>query len=407
MDTVHLHTDLPNHVAMVSTRGEPNAETQAYLMRELGLWRVGDDQQAAVINATRWLTFSVGQADCPLVRQRGALRSALLMAEVLHRTLVLPRLCLLADSSDATVPFSELFDYGRFAAAFPAHAEAALLRSIPQPAANFHIALSEQSSPKGNITASFRTRSPKGTNEGQLRGWMKKYSTRKLISFDRAFHRLNKLDDLRAQARFDARLRAGLQPAPVLRGVLQELIATLRQGTRGRDGDGRGQGGFNCLQMTRDDVAKNHEKVFVLAARLIGSRRPTLLADVSRSATAQELFGGSFTMPLLLSDLLPPRHRHLFEDDEGRVTLAYDLIETHLCAAADIFAGNLVSGYGQMVCYERNGAFAEPSSMDVDSAEEQPSKVGGVGTGERRPCFDVYSREEEVIKAAKFGRGWF
>ena len=85
----------------------------------------------------------------------------------------------------ARAPFSHLFDYAAFAAAFPSHAEALLISSFVEAPASFHIALVEQALPrkKGSngpnglkanekgLTASFRARSPKGTNEGQLRSW--------------------------------------------------------------------------------------------------------------------------------------------------------------------------------------------------------------------------------------------
>ena len=52
--------------------------------------------------------------------------------------------------------------------------------------------------------------------------------------------------------------------------------------------------------------------------RLPAAYRPTLLAEVSLSSTAQHLMRQHFHAPLFLSDLLPPAHRHLFEDEEGR-----------------------------------------------------------------------------------------
>ena len=54
------------------------------------------------------------------------------------------------------------------------------------------------------------------------------------------------------QVEFDARLRAGLRPAPELRAVITLLVEALR-----------GRGGYNCLHISAADLERNGGKVLV------------------------------------------------------------------------------------------------------------------------------------------------
>jgi hypothetical protein len=230
----------------------------------------------------------------------------------------------------------------------------------------------------------------------QLRTWMRKWSAHSLLWFDRTYNRMNKLDELEASSRFDALIRAGMRPAPELRAVIDEVIASISQTMRAGEhlaAEEAGKSGFNCLQVSLADVAKNSAKVFVLGGRIMGSDVPTLLADASLNAAARQHMRTHLPNPLFLSQLLPEYARPLFQDADGRVTLAYELVETHVCAAADQFAGNMLTPYAHAVCYERGGVLA-----DSPSAESQPT---------RKRCYDLYSREEAALKASRTGRGWF
>ena len=105
--------------------------------------------------------------------------------------------------------------------------------------------------------------------------------------------------------------------------------------------------------------------------------------------------------PRFLSDLLPAHSRALFEDADGRITLAYELVETHVCAAADEFAGNMLTPYAHAVCYERDGVL--PLAGEAAGDATAVVKDGRV----RKQCRDLYARDPESIKASRMGRGWF
>ena len=109
----------------------------------------------------------------------------------------------------------------------------------------------------------------------------------------------------------------------------------------------------------------------------------------------------AFAKPLFLSELLLPHHRPLLEDGAARITLAYELVETHVCAAADAFAGNMLTPYAHAVCYERNGGLASESEPAVPAVGE------AAGGAARKLCKDLYSRDPASLKASKTGKSWF
>ena len=91
---------------------------------------------------------------------------------------------------------------------------------------------------------------------------------------------------------------------------------------------------------------------------------------------------------------MPEAARPLFEDSEGRLTLAYELVDIHVCAAARGFVGNMFTPYAHAVCYERDGVLAGPNN--------------GEPAASRKECADVYGRDEAQVKSSlKGGRGFF
>ena len=108
-------------------------------------------------------------------------------------------------------------------------------------------------------------------------------------------------------------------------------------------------------------------------------RQHTLLAsDMARNAEARKHMRKHFSAPLYLADLLQPAQRVLFEDAAGRVSLELELVETHVCAAAQFFIGNMHTPFAQAVCYERDGLRGKAA------AEESGPML--------MPCMDLYAR---------------
>ena len=140
-------------------------------------------------------------------------------------------------------------------------------------------------------------------------------------------------------------------------------------------------------------MKKNGQKAFVLAARIMVPTEPTLLVDASLSSLARDQMRIHFQQPVFLYDLLSAAHLHNLVNDAQSLTLAYELVETHICAAADSFVGNMLTPYSHAVCYERDGVLSSPNDV--------AALVG------RKRCTDLYGRDEATIKASKTGRGWF
>lgn len=254
------------------------------------------------------------------------------------------------------------------------------------------------------------------------------------------YNRLVRLDDPHQSASFDARLKAGLRPAPELRLAIDLIVASLRA---------RAGGSFHCLQVSAADESRNQERVYALGARLLGQGTPTLLADASAGEAARAHMKRFFEQPLFLDELIlavlqPAIRALLLEGRESadhhtaattgssaahargvqqqeagyngtaaqqqptagadsapqqphessaatRFSLAYELVEVHVCAAADEFAGNMLTPYAHSVCYERDGVLAGSAKSELG----------------RRQCRDLYSRDEASIKASRAGRIWF
>ena len=249
------------------------------------------------------------------------------------------------------------------------------------------------------LAASFKAKSAKGANEGQLRSWLKKWAAKPLLWFDRTYQRLNKLDDPAAAA---LRPQGARRPPAGARaeGAIDAVVGALR-------GDATLGGSFNCLQVSAADLEKNRERIFASGARAMGSRVPTLLVGVSLVPAAREHMRSYYREPRFLGNLLPARLRPLVEDgggggssrgdggggdggggedgggggggDGARMTLAYELIEVHVCAAADEFAGNMLTPFAHAVCRERDGVLADsPSARSSSRASGAATCTAGV-----------------------------
>ena len=248
-------------LVLASMSGAPMLATKRYTLTEMNLWLMGDSaaahgnirQQEPLREGERggWLGYDVSDSDCALYRQRRSLKSALLMAQVLRRSLLLPKFCSHTDGG-RTVPMSSLFDYERFAAQFPEHAEASALRyfkpgpslTTAQPPPRFHIALHDASGKKSaeelNVDGSFKAKSPKGASEGQIHTWLKRWQTSPLLWFDKIYQRFNRLDNVEASNLFDVKMRDALQgrrPSAVIDQIVNSLKRDVLSGA-----------GFNCLK---------------------------------------------------------------------------------------------------------------------------------------------------------------
>ncbi|KAL1520751.1 hypothetical protein AB1Y20_022317 [Prymnesium parvum] len=379
---------VPSAIVLLSTAGLPNEHTKEYLLREWGLWRATTPAEDEV-STRRFLAYDVPAAvDSSLVRQRGALRAALMIAGLVKRTLVLPAFWSLAGEGGKQVPFSFLFDYRAFATHFPDHVEAAVASRLTN-RVSLHIVLGDTPSNHDSTRSKiFQARSTHGAHEKQLKKWLKPYAERQVIWFEHMYHRFTKFDDAAEQAAFELRFRQGLRPAPELQDIVESVVAKLREG----------EGNFNCLQVASEDVSKNGHKVFAKAASTLPHDHPTLLSGLGLSTEARRHMQKYFTEPRYLSELLTAQTRPFFEDPEGRVTLAFELVDVMACARAERFAGNMRTAFAAHVCYERN-SLLELQRLDSNLAQvaKQTLDMNAAADGEGIPssgpeCLDIYNR---------------
>ena len=98
-----------------------------------------------------------------------------------------------------------------------------------------------------------------------------------------------------------------------------------------------------------------------------------------------------FERPFYLSELLTARVRPLFEEADGGINLAFEYVDTVVCAHADHFVGNTRSVFAKAVCYERE-EYAPRLGFSA------PGQVASDGSS-TPDCKDVYGRSPQKGRA--------
>lgn len=123
-------------------------------------------------------------------------------------------------------------------------------------------------------------------------------------------------------------------------------------------------------------------QVFAKATSFLPRSQQTLLSGLGLDDEARRQMQSYFLETKILSQFLSAEVRPLFEDVEGRVTLAFELVDTMVCAAAQRYVGNIYTAFGAHVCYERNSNRGRQASTD-DTHDERVSDPD---------CHDIYDR---------------
>ena len=146
-------------------------------------------------------------------------------------------------------------------------------------------------------------------------------------------------------------------------------------------------------QVAPEDISKNGGKVFAKAAATLPVEQPTLLAGLGLNAEARRYMQLYFSEAQYLSDLLTAQTRPLFEDTEGRITLAFELADTMVCAAADRFVGNLRTPFAAHVCQVRGAAWARGQGGNTGGVPATAAVADADGETASGPeCRDIYNR---------------
>ena len=148
------------------------------------------------------------------------------------------------------------------------------------------------------------------------------------------------------------------------------------------------------MQVAVEDISKNGGKVFAKAASTLPVEQSTILSGLGLNAEARRFMQKYFAEAQYLSDLLTAQMRPLFEDAEGRISLAFELVDTMVCAAAERFVGNMRTPFAAHVCQVRRAAWERVSEGKASTAAPATSAVADADgeTASGPECRDIYNR---------------
>ncbi|KAL1511953.1 hypothetical protein AB1Y20_005233 [Prymnesium parvum] len=376
------------------------AATLPYRLREEGLWRQREPPADA---EERFLAFKELVIDNGLSNTRGALRSALAIATLTNRTLILPPFWSRhLHGEPYRVGADYYFDWPRLRAAFPRVREAAFLgRAFPgaaewpprAPLRVFFVQLSagetlcgeshdsslmeargkvnatcpplavEPSRLHTHLAAGFHL----GATDAELLTWLAPFHAEPLLFFGRMFRRFWRFTSPRDHAAFVERFEQGVQPAPEIRAAAAATLRALRAATAPA-------AAFNCVHMRRRDFLADHEGEEVSVReyarkarlRLHAAELPLFLAsDVAEDPAVKREFGAHFPRVITLLDVFPRRELDAFGSaplsqlppEERHAALARDMrfgnVDQLVCSQAEHFVGNKWSSFTHHVCHLR------------------------------------------------------
>jgi len=354
----------------------------------------------------RFLAFKEIVIDNGLSNTRSALRTALAVAHLMNRTLILPQFWSRhLHGEPYRVGLDYYFDATLLQRHFPMVREASFLaREFPlaaqwPPHATipiFFIQLSpgeqlcaETSDPllmesqgKVNTTCpqlllpagQLRTIVAKyyhlGASEAQLIEWVAPFQQQRLLYFGRMFRRFSRFSSPAQQAEFSRRFQAGVQAAPPIRAVAAQALLALRR-LAGHS--------FDCIHMRRRDFLADHageeatvEEYAERAARQLraqgssSEQLPVYLAsDVAENPSTQAAFRKHFPRVVTLLQVFPESELDTFASvplssmtsEERTAAVAREMrfgnVDQLVCSRADHFVGNKWSSFTHHVCYLR------------------------------------------------------
>ena len=358
----------PRPLAILADTGQ--GARHEYMLRENGMWQSGADADARGRSGggERFIAFKELIINNGLSNARNALRSALALATITNRTLILPPYWsrhLRGEPYRVGVDY--YFDYAKLTRLFPRVRESSYLVSAfpdaqtwpPKPSLPvFMVKLSDDegmckevtdasqlealgnvnttcpplSLPSGQLIAMRAKHYHLGADEGELREWLRPHAHRPLLYFARMFRRFGHFDKKDADAAFSKRYAEAVQPAPEIREVAARALKAVREATKVEAAAQEGSAGksvadaplFDCVHMRRRDFVADHaeeESVAAYAARAAKKLRrqgkgkasarqrrhlPIYLAsDVAEEAATQAAFRKHFPLVLTLQQVFP------------------------------------------------------------------------------------------------------
>ena len=261
-----------------------------YRLREAGLWQTQPgDRSDADAPDEKFVAFKELVINNGLSNTRNALRSALAIADLTNRTLILPPMWSRhLVGNPYRVGADYYFDLHRLKRAYPRTRDSSFLAQTfphaavwpPQPSTPvFLIQLHSGEGlcaevqntskmealgnvdetcpplrlPRGQLRAMRARRYHLGASSDELVRWLAPYASEPLLYFARMFRRFHRFSDATQHDAFQRKYALAVIPAPEIRAVASRALVRLRTsvGTDGR---------FDCVHMRRRDFVADHAK---------------------------------------------------------------------------------------------------------------------------------------------------
>ena len=345
-------------------------EEKIYHLREAGLWAL-DDRSS---DKERILSLGDGifERHLGFAAHRRALRDALALAQVLNRTLLLPRLPISRRGLARSRTIAHYFDYAAFRQAFPRHREhGAQDVGYPLHAKCLHLDVGHGDGPPADgaaytVVQLDTTKSVLGLTDFSLSKALAPYSAARSLHVWTTFQRFGgRFADPGEQAGFGSRVVRGLRPAPRLQFLAQFVLRSIR----------RKEHAFDCIDAASYGAYEDYVGARLMgidrnmgrpglqaAARALNATpdrqlRVLVLTDESQTrlqalrAHAERHLGAG--RPLWIDDHIPKWYEADFDTPTEHDTHARSIIELHVCARARRFVGNLAAPSTHAVCQLR------------------------------------------------------
>ncbi|ORY81276.1 nucleotide-diphospho-sugar transferase-domain-containing protein [Leucosporidium creatinivorum] len=334
--------------------------TKEYRFRELGMW-TQDPPEYFDKEKTKYLVYyepSVAHNGWNDVR--GSLRSALALAKILDRTLILPKFYS-HHGKDVVVTLDYFIDYDAFSAAFPNFREHSFLeRMFPVPPKHiFHIDIGPSSLgpiPTEIPQVTFKAAGGfRGATDEEIKRWFAPYQDETILHLTSTFRRFHKFVDPAEDKAFGELLLKGLAPAPNIHNTASFVIKKLKEVAELKTG----KPGYNCAHIRRGDFPSVHkgEKTVAEVAELLAEMMPTdeviyIASDESGSYEFRKTFRERFPQAHFWDEYNRPWFEHLVDPELGE-SMRLGAIEQQVCKWGQKFVGNTRSSFTSHICYLR------------------------------------------------------
>ena len=336
---------------------------KVYHLREAGLWALPPPPPppGAPIPPQLLSIRAEGceeHSRCDFASQLRALSDALAIANVLNRTLVLPRMPLRRDKpARLAMSISHFIDYSSFSFHFPHHLPRGPSDARRPDVARAHIEVGLGDSPPashGFVTVGSGKPASMPPGDESLRQWLLPFASASEIHLSAAHRRFGSLSNGREQRELTRHLTRGLKLAARLATVAHEARSVLA----------RMVGVYDCVDAS---ASREYEGLLEVSA-LSSAETDTLHAAATRLSSRSERVLVVGALPndanrerarrlpwqaIFVDEYLPRWLVTDYDTVESNATEALAAVEAEVCAHGQRFVGNLAAASTHWICRRR------------------------------------------------------